>query len=135
MAGRSPQDPHRPPGTVRPESFLPRLHYELLVCGLRGHALVGTDAAELRPDDAILAREDSTGTRWYRCQRCDSWLALSRPECPPRPLPPARSEIELPLRGKPLRDKIILRLIAIDRAFHFIVLGALGVLVLVFAAD
>jgi len=41
----------------------------------------------------------------------------------------------LPLRGKPLRDKILLRLIAIDRAFHFIVLGALGVLVLVFAAD
>lgn len=112
-----------------------QLHWELLVCGLRGHELAGTDAAELRPDDAIIAREDSTGTRWYRCQRCDSWLALPRPEHPARPYPPQRSEIELPLRGKPLRDKILLRLIAIDRAFHFIVLGALGVLVLVFAAD
>ena len=49
--------------------------------------------------------------------------------------PPSREEIELPLRGKPLRDKVVLRLIAIDRAFHFVVLVALGVLVLLFAAD
>src|SRR3981189_3314616 len=68
MAARSPEQRHRPPGTVRPESFLPRLHYELLVCGLRGHALIGTDAAELRPQDAILAR-DLDGSRWYRCLR------------------------------------------------------------------
>jgi uncharacterized membrane protein (DUF2068 family) len=39
------------------------------------------------------------------------------------------------LRGKPLRDKVVLRLIALDRAFHFVVLVALGVLVLLFAAD
>lgn len=124
-----------PPSTQPPRGRRWHVQWELLVCGLRGHALAGTDAAELRPDDAILAREDSTGTRWYRCQRCDSWLALPRPERPARPHPPERSEIELPLRGKPLRDKIVLRLIAIDRAFHFIVLAALGVLVLVFAAD
>jgi uncharacterized membrane protein (DUF2068 family) len=41
----------------------------------------------------------------------------------------------LPLRGKSLRDRIVLRLIAIDRAFHLVVLAALGVLVLLFAAD
>jgi uncharacterized membrane protein (DUF2068 family) len=111
------------------------VQWELFVCGLRGHALAGTDAAELRPDDAILAREDSAGIRWYRCLRCDSWLARPRPEHPAGPHPPERSEIGLPPRGKPLHDKIILRLIAIDRAFHFVVLGALGVLVLVFAAD
>ena len=52
-----------------------------------------------------------------------------------RAIRPSASEIELPLRGKPLRDKIVLRLIAVDRAFHFLVLGALGVLVLVFSAD
>jgi uncharacterized membrane protein (DUF2068 family) len=123
----------QPPGTQPPRRW--HLHWELLVCGLRGHELAGTDAAELRPDDALLAREDAAGTRWYRCQRCDSWLALPRPERPARPHPPERSEIELPLRGKPLRDKIVLRLIAVDRAFHFVVLGAFGVLVLVFAAD
>ena len=49
--------------------------------------------------------------------------------------PPEREEIELPLRGKPLRDKLVLRLIALDRGFHFVVLCALGVLVLLFAAD
>jgi hypothetical protein len=39
-------------------------------------------------------------------------------EHPVRPYPPELGEIELPLRGKPLREKIVLRLIAIDRAFH-----------------
>jgi uncharacterized membrane protein (DUF2068 family) len=102
---------------------------------VRGHELVGTDAAELRPEDAILAREDSAGTRWYRCLRCDSWLALPRPERPTLACPPEREDIELPLRGKPLRDKLVLRLIALDRAFHLLVLGGLGVLVLLFAAD
>jgi uncharacterized membrane protein (DUF2068 family) len=127
--------PHEPPGTERPRRFRARLHWELLLCGTGGHELVGTDAAELRPQDAILAREDAAGTRWYRCLRCDSWLALQPPERPARPCPPERSEIELPLRGKPLRDMIVLRLIAINRAFHFIALGALGALVLLFAAN
>jgi uncharacterized membrane protein (DUF2068 family) len=112
-----------------------RLQWELLVCGVRGHELAGIDAVELRAQDAIFAREDASGTRWYRCLRCDSWLASPRPEHPVRPHPPERGEIELPLRGKPLRDKIVLRLIAIDRAFHFVVLGVFGLLVLVFAAD
>ena len=124
-----------PPGTQPPRRFRPRLHWELLICSVRGHELVGTDAAELRPQDAIFAREDAAGTRWYRCLRCDSWLALPPPEQPARRFPPEREEIELPLRGKPLRDKLVLRLIALDRAFHFVVLGALGVLVLLFAAD
>src|SRR4030081_1469248 len=134
MAERTPDAPPKPPGTVRPESFLPRLHYELLVCGLRGHALIGTDAAELRPQDAIFAR-DIDGTRWYRCLRCDSWRPRGEPARPARRYPPDRDEIELPLRGKALRDKIVLRLIAINRAIHFVVLGALGVLVLLFAAN
>lgn len=126
---------HKPPGTQPPRRFRPRLHWELVLCGTSGHELVGTDAAELRPQDAIFAREDAAGTRWHRCLRCDSWLALAPPEHPSRPDPPEREEIELPLRGKPLRDMIVLRLIAINRAFHFLVLGALGSLVLVFAAN
>ncbi len=50
-----------------------------------------------------------------------------------RRYPPERDEIELPLRGKALRDKIVLRLIAFDRAFHFLILGSLGIGVLLFA--
>ena len=48
---------------------------------------------------------------------------------------PARGEIELPLRGKPLRDKVVLRLIAVNRAFHFLLLGLLGTAILLFAAN
>jgi uncharacterized membrane protein (DUF2068 family) len=124
---------HHPPGTVRPESFLPRFHYELLVCGVQGHALVGLDAAELRPQDAIFAREIE-GVRWYRCVRCDSWLPVGRPSSPARPYPPDRDEVELPLRGKALRDKIVLRLIAVDRAFHFLLLGALAIAIVLFTS-
>jgi uncharacterized membrane protein (DUF2068 family) len=123
---------HRPPGTQRPRRFRPRLHWELLVCGVAGHELLGTDAAELRPEDALFARE-ADGIRWYRCVRCDSWLPLPPPERPARWHPPERCEIELPLRGKALRDKVVLRLIAIDRALHFVVLAGLAVLLLAFA--
>jgi uncharacterized membrane protein (DUF2068 family) len=123
----------RPPGTQRPRRFVPRFHYELLVCGVRGHELLGVDAAELRPEDALFAREED-GLRWYRCLRCDSWLPLPLPEAPSRRFPPARGEVELPLRGKALRDKIVLRVIAIDRALHFVLLGALAVLLFVFAS-
>ena len=104
---------HRLPGVLRPSRVRPRFHYELLVCGLRGHALIGTDAAELRPRDAIVAREID-GIRWYRCLRCDAWL---------------------PLRGRPLRDRIVLRVIAVDRAIHFLVLAALAGAIFFLAAD
>src|SRR5215831_18997153 len=125
----------RPPGTQLRRRWHPRAHWELLVCGLRGHELPLADVAELLPEDAPLAREDPAGTRWHRCLRCDSWLPLPAPPQPTRATPPSRSEIELPLRGKPLRDLIVLRLIAIDRAFHFLVLAGLGVLVFLFSAD
>jgi uncharacterized membrane protein (DUF2068 family) len=118
---------------TKPMRFVPRLHWELLVCGLAGHELVGVDAAHLRAEDALVARE-TDGVRWHRCLRCDSWLALPRPAAPAREHPPDRDAIELPLRGRPLRDKIVLRLIAINRAVHFVVLGLLGFAILVFAS-
>ena len=122
-----------PPGTARPSRFLPTLHYELLVCGLRGHALLGTDVAEITQADRLVVRDEG-GLRWYRCVRCDSWLPLEPPANPPRRSMPRREEIELPPRGKALRDKIVLRVIAVDRAFHFIVLGVLAVAVFLIAS-
>src|SRR6185437_2880067 len=84
MNASTPPSPHvAAPGTERPRRFRPKLRYELIGGGLR----------------------------WYRCLRCDSWLALTPPEHPARKYPPARDEIMLPLRGKPLRDRYILRLI------------------------
>jgi uncharacterized membrane protein (DUF2068 family) len=121
------------PGVARPRRFRPRFHYELLVCGIRGHELIGTDAAELRPEDAIVAREVD-GVRWHRCLRCDAWVPFPRRGDPSRRHPPERDEIQLPLRGRPLRDRIVLRLIAIDRAFHFVVLALLAGAIFVLAA-
>jgi len=117
-----------PPGVAEPRRFVPRLHYELLVCGTRGHEIVGTDAAHVRPEDAIVVRQYDDAERWHRCLRCDSWVVLDAPAHPAREHPPARDEIALPLRGRPLRDKIVLRAIAIDRAFHFVVLALLALL-------
>jgi uncharacterized membrane protein (DUF2068 family) len=118
---------------TRPSRFVPRLHWELLVCGVAGHELSGLDAASVRDQDALVVREVG-GVRWYRCLRCDSWLPLPPPASPAREHPPDREAIELPLRGRPLRDKIVLRLIAINRAVHFVVLGLLGVAILLFAS-
>jgi uncharacterized membrane protein (DUF2068 family) len=112
---------------------MPRFHWELLVCGIRGHELIGTDAAHIGEEHSVFAREID-GVRWYRCVRCDSWLPLPDPEDPTREEPPPRDEIELPLRGRALRDRVVLRIIAIDRAIHFVVLAALAVVVFLIAA-
>ena len=110
-----------------------RLSYELLDCAWHGHVLVGTDAEDVRPEDVDLVREFD-GWRWHRCLRCDDWLPRPAPEQPARPHPPGREEIVLPLRGRPLRDRYVLRLIAVDRMLHFVVLGVFAVAVFVFAA-
>jgi uncharacterized membrane protein (DUF2068 family) len=107
--------------------------YELLACAWHGHRLVGTDAARVRPEDALVVRQTGEGVRWHRCLRCDAWLALPPPSRPGREVPPGRQEITLPLRGRPLRDRCVLRLIALDRLLHFLVLGVLAVAVLLFA--
>jgi uncharacterized membrane protein (DUF2068 family) len=135
MDGDTPAAPVlAPPGSEEPRRFRPKLRYELIGCGLHGHELLGTDAAALRPDDAVFARE-AGGLRWYRCLRCDSWVALSPPQHAPKPYPPGRSEVRLPLRGRPLRDRYVLRLVALDRLLHFLVLSALAAAIFLFASN
>jgi uncharacterized membrane protein (DUF2068 family) len=132
---KSPQSDHVPaPGTEKPRRFRPKRWHELIHCGRRGHTLVGTDAAELRLEDALFAR-DSGGLRWYRCLRCDSWLPLPPPERPSRQHPPSRHEIALPLRGRPLRDRYVMRLIAVDRLVLFLILSTLAAVILLFASN
>jgi len=61
--------PRDAPGVrAKPARFVPRLHWELLVCGLVGHELIGLDAAHLRDADALFAR-GMAGVRWHRCLR------------------------------------------------------------------
>jgi uncharacterized membrane protein (DUF2068 family) len=43
--------------------------------------------------------------------------------------------VRLPLRGRPLRDRYVLRLVALDRVLHFLVLSALAAAVFLFASN
>jgi uncharacterized membrane protein (DUF2068 family) len=110
----------------------PSNRYELLSCAWSGHALVGTEAAHVGPGDALLVREMGD-LRWHRCLRCDAWVTLPIPGQPTRDAVEQRDEIALPLRGPVLRDRYVLRLIALDRATHVVVLTALAVVLFTFA--
>ncbi len=122
------------PGLVKPRRFRPKLAWELVGCAANGHELVGTDARTLDGTDHALVQEHD-GFRWHRCLRCDSWLPLPAPHSPTRDGVPDRAEIDLPLRGRPLRDRYVLRAIAVDRVVHFLLIGALAVGVFVFLGD
>jgi uncharacterized membrane protein (DUF2068 family) len=94
--------------------------------------LVGTDARTVTEADSAVVREHA-GMRWYRCLRCDAWLPGEIPERPERDRVPPRDEIKLPARGPMLRDRYVLRLIALDRAIHVVVLSVLAVVLFTFA--
>ncbi|WP_222710968.1 DUF2127 domain-containing protein [Quadrisphaera setariae] len=114
---------------------LPRVRWDLLDCSLQGHRTVGRDVARVRREDALVLREDADGLRWHRCLRCDAWLPSVGPtaaQATREHLPP-REQIRLPLRGRPLRDRYVLRLIALDRVVHVLGLGILAAAVLVFS--
>ena len=88
---REPAPGHQP-GTARPP---------------QADEIVGAGSERIEPSDDDIVREID-GVRWHRCLRCDSWLPTHPPVGPGRAGLPPREEIELPLRGKPLRDKDIL---------------------------
>jgi uncharacterized membrane protein len=117
-----------------PKHFKPSMRYELVVCAVEGHVLVGTDAAQVTAGDRSFVREVD-GARWHRCLRCDDWVAMPVPEHPTRETVESRDEIELPARGAILRDRLVLRLIAFDRATHVLVFGLLAVALFTFAAN
>jgi uncharacterized membrane protein (DUF2068 family) len=129
-----PTDPlRRPPGTEYPRKRR-RLDWELITCGVRGHA-PAQDNDKLTVEQRAVVFSEAGDVRWWRCLRCDAWLALDAGEpMLTRPVD-ENGELMLPMRGKALRDRIILRLIAVDRILHFIVLGLLGVAVLAFTAN
>jgi uncharacterized membrane protein (DUF2068 family) len=115
-------------------SARPANRFDLFTCGWKGHVLVGTDAGEIADADAALVREVGD-VRFHHCLRCHDWVLLAPPTAPTRPTVPARSEIELPLRGPLLRDRYVLRLIAVERAVHVVVLAVLAVLLFLLAGN
>ena len=128
--------PTRPPG-AEPAARRPRLRYELLGCSLHGHELIDTDSAAASEHEQLLHRPDPDEQfEWFRCLRCDAWLPLTSEHHPSAHSPSAqRSELIVPLRGRPLRDRFVLRLIAVDRAVHFLLIGAVAVAIFLFAHD
>jgi len=96
--------------------------------------LVGLDAAVVRGADALVVREYG-GLRWHRCLRCDAWLPKHPPPSPAWENVPSRDEIRLPLRGPLLRDRYVLRLIALDRAVHVALLATLAFVIFFFVGN
>jgi uncharacterized membrane protein (DUF2068 family) len=99
---------------------------ETFVCAFKGHATPAADVQRLRPEDAGLGVDLPDGRRLARCLRCDAWIQVMRPARPLAETLPALEALEVPRRGKALRDALILRLIAVDRAVHSILFGVLG---------
>jgi uncharacterized membrane protein (DUF2068 family) len=103
-------------------------HPETFVCARRGHVTPAALVARLRPEDAGLGVDLDDGRRMARCTRCDVWIATYPPEHPVRDTLPSIHEIRLPRRGREIRDAIVLRLIAINRAIHAVLFSALAVI-------
>ena len=101
-----------------------RISYELVTCGLEGHWFLDEDAL---PDGGGAA--DHTPARGsqgaLRCARCGDLVTVGPG--------PVDRHADAPLRGEALRDRYVLRLIALDRALHVIVLAGLAVAIFLFS--
>jgi uncharacterized membrane protein (DUF2068 family) len=83
----------------------------------------------LLPEHSGIGVDLPDGRRFARCLRCDSWIAAPAGTVgtAERESLPKLESLEVPRRGKLLREAIIVRLIAIDRAFHAVIFGTIAV--------
>lgn len=96
--------------TKRPWWLPEGWHAETWVCSMEGHVCAPT------VEDVRL----TTG-ELLRCVRCDAWVtgdAIDR----------KADAVRWPRRGKELHEAIVLRLVALDRAFHALILIPAGLL-------
>jgi uncharacterized membrane protein (DUF2068 family) len=100
---------------------------ELMVCGIRGHVAPVTSARSTRPEHGALVATTTDGRRLARCLRCDAWIDAPPDQAPQPELAPLE-QLEIPRRGERLREAVIVRIIAVERAVHAIVftLAAIG---------
>ncbi len=94
----------------------PRFSWDLRACGRHGHTTYAPDEPELR---ARLQVETPAGEAW-RCLRCGDF-ALGDPVAGG----PA-ADAPLVLRGRALRDAVILRLLAVERGIRGLLLAVLA---------
>ena len=100
------------------------MNWDLQVCSWRGHETYAPDEPQLRER---LRAVTVAGETW-RCLRCGTFVPGS-----PRRSGPADTAPEIP-RGRLLRDRIILRALAVDRGIRALVCLLLVFVVLRFAA-
>ncbi|HET9728854.1 MAG TPA: DUF2127 domain-containing protein [Acidimicrobiia bacterium] len=100
---------------------------ELFVCAWRGHSAPGTYIDQLDERHQAVARRTADGRRFVQCLRCGDWFVADDP--PPEAARAVESidDIERPRRGKALREALVLRMIAIDKAAHAIAFGAAAI--------
>lgn len=102
---------------------------ETFLCSFGGHVAPAASVARLRDEDVMLGIEVSSGVRMARCLRCDLWLRVAPPAAgaaSTEVLPPLE-ELDLPERGRALEDRMLLRLIALERCVHVVLFGLLAV--------
>jgi uncharacterized membrane protein (DUF2068 family) len=125
---------------------------ETLVCAFRGHVIPAATVVALAPEEAGFGIDVHPTWRICRCLRCDVWIGVAPPGPAGHPaggsgehpaagpadrrgeclavrdrLPPFE-ELDLPRRGKLLRQAVILRIISVERAIHAVVFAAIAVL-------
>lgn len=95
------------------------MDWNLRVCGRRGHVMYAPDEEELR---ARLRAVTPAGEAW-RCLRCGGFFVGA-----PTGRGPA-ADAPVVMRGRALRDAVILRLLAAERAVRgmLVLLGAYGI--------
>ncbi|MEZ0053262.1 uncharacterized membrane protein (DUF2068 family) [Mycobacterium sp. MAA66] len=92
------------------------VNFALRSCGLHGHATFAPDEPELR---ARLFVDTPVGEAW-RCLRCEAFVVG-----PPAGSGPAESAPEVP-RGRLLRDRFLMRALAVERVIRALVLSLVG---------
>jgi uncharacterized membrane protein (DUF2068 family) len=80
----------------------------------------------LRDRDSGLGVDLPDGRRLARCLRCDSWVAVAPGDHDGPEFLPELDASRIPRRGRALRDGVVLRLIAIERAVHAVLFGILA---------
>jgi uncharacterized membrane protein (DUF2068 family) len=103
-----------------------RPSYETLVCGIYGHVAPAASVARLGPEHGRLGLDVAPERRLSRCLRCDAWIEAPPPAAPARETLPPVVALEVPRRGRRLREALILRLIAVERAVHAVLFAMLA---------
>ena len=104
---------------------MPSVNWELRVCSRRGHATFAPHEPEVR----MVVRIDTPAGEAWRCLRCGVWVA----ETPAASGPAA--EAPSVVRGRALRDSIILRLLAVERILRGVLFVLAGYAILRFRSE